>query len=409
MSGYKIEHQCPQCGAPAILEETDRLFKCAYCRVQSYLLRKNYFRYILPSKAPAGKGLFYVPYWRFKGMLFSSAGNTIHHRFIDASHQALGSSSFPISVGLRSQTLKLKFVLPKTKGLFLRPTQPFEKAMQIFKDRFNTGLPRPIYHQAHIGETLSMIYSPFYMDKKIMDGILNRPIAHHVPKGFNIADLPSKHPNDHIRFIAAICPGCGWNLDGQRDSLVLTCSNCQSAWRPGTGELRRLKISHIATKSKTVIYLPFWRVKAGVTNLDLATYADLIRLANLPMVIRKSWETTEFHFWSLGFKVRHKDFLRLSRGMTLSQPRDNIIREMPSARLHPVTLPVTEAAESMKIILASFAKPAKKILSRLNNITIEPKNFLLVYIPFTEKHHDLVNAELNMSINKNVLSFAGNL
>jgi PhnB protein len=26
MTSFQIEHQCPQCGAPASLEETDRLF-----------------------------------------------------------------------------------------------------------------------------------------------------------------------------------------------------------------------------------------------------------------------------------------------------------------------------------------------------------------------------------------------
>lgn len=409
MTGYKIEHQCPQCGAPAVLDETDRLFKCPYCRVQSYLLRNGYFRYLLPSKAPAGKKLFYVPYWRFKGMLFSSAGNTICHRFIDASHQAVNASCFPVSVGLRSQTQKLKFVLPETKGLFLPPTQSFQKAMQIFKDRFNTGLPRPIYHQAHIGETVSMIYAPFYKDNGLMDGMLNEPIGNPIPDGFDVADLSFKHPDDHIRFIAAICPGCGWNLDGQRDSLVLTCTNCQSAWRPGSDGLNRINISHMATNDQNVIYLPFWRIKADVRHIDLATYADLIRLANLPRVIEKSWETTPFHFWSSGFKIRHKDFLRLSRGLTLSQPRNHLIRKMPLPRLHPVTLPVTEATESMKIILASFAKPASKILPQLDHIAITPKSFLLTYIPFAEKHHDLVNAELNLSINKNVLSFADNL
>jgi hypothetical protein len=82
---------------------------------------------------------------------------------------------------------------------------------------------------------------------------------------------------------------------------------------------------------------------------------------------------------------------------------------MPATRLYPVTLPVTEAVESMKITLASFGKPAQKILPQLNHIVITPKSFLLAYIPFTEKHHDLVNSELNMSINRNVLSFAGNL
>jgi hypothetical protein len=44
---FLIEYQCPQCGAPAILTETDRLFTCQFCRVKSYLLPGDYFRYVL--------------------------------------------------------------------------------------------------------------------------------------------------------------------------------------------------------------------------------------------------------------------------------------------------------------------------------------------------------------------------
>ena len=59
MTSFIIEHQCPQCGAPAELEETDRLFQCGYCRVKSYLTIPDYFRYTLPHHAPAGKELIY--------------------------------------------------------------------------------------------------------------------------------------------------------------------------------------------------------------------------------------------------------------------------------------------------------------------------------------------------------------
>ena len=67
-----IEHQCPQCGAPATLEETERLFTCPFCRVKSYLVTRDYFRYMLPHAAPAGKSLVFLPYWRFKGSFFVS-------------------------------------------------------------------------------------------------------------------------------------------------------------------------------------------------------------------------------------------------------------------------------------------------------------------------------------------------
>lgn len=409
MQGYKIDHQCPQCGAPAVLEETDRLFQCDYCRVRSYLLQKTVFRYVLPNRAPAGSDLLYVPYWRFKGMLFSSAGTKIHHRFIDASHQAADAPLFPVSVGLRSQALNLKFALPDTPGRFMAPSRPLETVMGIFDQRFSNGLPRPIYLQAHIGETLSLLYAPFYVKGSIIDAVVDRPITTGIPEGFDPDAFSAGAPADHIRFVSAICPGCGWDLEGQRDALILTCPNCTSAWKPGRQGLDRIKVAHLPAASEAAVYLPFWRIRADVANISLSTYADLVRLANLPKAVRKEWETLDFCFWSVGFKVRHKDFLRLSRTMTLTPPTARLIREMPGQRLHPVTLPVKEAAESLKILIADFAKPPQKILPLLRKIAITPRSFLLVYVPFVEKPHELVNREFGLTLNKNVLAHAGNL
>jgi hypothetical protein len=109
------------------MEETDRLFTCEFCRVKSYLVAKDVFRYLFSSQAPESKNLLYFPYWRFKGMLFSCAGNGVVHKFVDVSHQAVLSPLFPVSLGLRSQALKLKFVKRETAGRFLKPTQSFEQ------------------------------------------------------------------------------------------------------------------------------------------------------------------------------------------------------------------------------------------------------------------------------------------
>ncbi|MEJ2657193.1 MAG: hypothetical protein P8012_08340, partial [Desulfobacterales bacterium] len=160
-----IEHQCPQCGAPAILKESDRLFYCEYCRVNSYLIQDRFFRYMLPNAAPEGKDLVFFPYWRFKGMLFSCVESGIFHKFIDVSYQAVESRFFPISIGLRSQALKLSFVTPEKSGYFLKPTFSFNKAMNIFKLRFSASLPSQVFYQSHIGDTISLIYSPFYKEK----------------------------------------------------------------------------------------------------------------------------------------------------------------------------------------------------------------------------------------------------
>ena len=406
---FVIEHQCPQCGAPAVLKETDRLFFCEYCRVKSYLLQKGYFRYMFQSAAAGDKNLIFFPYWRFKGMLFSCVDSGIKHRFMDASHQAVESRHFPVSVGLRSQALKLNFVTPEIKGYFIKPSLTFEDIRKKSANRLNTSLPKPIFHQAHIGETLSLIYSPFYIDGKIYDAILNKPVALSPASDFDAMDLPGGSPGKSIQFVPTLCPACGWDLHGQRDSLVLNCKNCHTVWRPSRNELKQMRFASILEKENNGFYLPFWRITAQVSGITLNSYADLVKIANLPKAIQEGWDEIKFRFWALAFKVRPGSFLRLGRSITLSQPQKKLETELPDARIHPVTLPVSEAIESLTINLASFMKPQKELFPMLQDITIKPSSYLLVYVPFVEKHHEFIQPDFHLTINKNQLALASNL
>ena len=364
---------------------------------------------MLPNAAPKNKNLVFFPYWRFKGMLFSCVESGIKHRFIDVSHQAVESGYFPISLGLRSQALKLNFVTTESRGYFLKPNLAFEKVMGIFERRFSTSLPNPIYHQSHIGETLSLIYSPFYVNGKIYDAVLNKPVTSELPDDFDEMLLPGGRPDWHIQFIPTLCPNCGWDLHGRRDALVLNCKNCNSVWRPAANGFKKLKFAFMPSKEENIIYLPFWRIKADVTGIKLNSYADLVRIANIPKAVQKKWEDVEFRFWAMAFKVRPRVFLRLARNITLAQPQEKLVRELPDALLHPVTLPIEEAIESLTVNLAGFMKPQKDLLPILSDITIKPKSYLLVYIPFIEQHHEFIQPELHLTINKNLFELASNL
>jgi len=172
---FLIDHQCPQCGAPATLEETDRLFACKFCRVTSYLIPNAYFQYVLPSKAPAGQSLIYFPFWRFKGMFFSCSPTGVGHKFMDLSYQAIEAPVFPISLGFRGQALKSRFVTSNLDGRFLSPGVSLHQVMEKFTRRFNDTMPKPILHSAHIGESLSLVYSPYYLDRIPFDAVLNEP------------------------------------------------------------------------------------------------------------------------------------------------------------------------------------------------------------------------------------------
>jgi len=406
---FLIEHQCPQCGAPAIMEETDRLFTCEFCRVKSYLVAEDVFRYLLPSQAPESKNLLYFPYWRFKGMLFSCAGSGIVHKFVDVSHQAVLSHQFPVSLGLRSQALKLKFAKPEDAGQFLKPTRSFEQVEKNFEDRFDRSLPKPVLHQAHIGETLSLIYAPFYLQQRLYDAVLDRPVSTTPADEFKIGQMPAENPDWPIHFMATLCPHCGWDLEGEKDSLVLLCKNCSSAWYPVGKKLKRIKFCKHTVDDSNAIYLPFWRIRPEISGLTLDNYADLIQVANIPKVVQPGWDKIGFRFWVPAFKVRPKIFLQLSKNMTLSQIHSEAEAELPEHRHHPITLPITEAIESLKVNLAGFLKPKNQLSDILPSIEISAKSFVLVYVPFIEKHHEFIQPQIQFAINKNIIKLSNNL
>lgn len=409
-SAFLIAHQCPQCGAPATLTETDRLVQCAFCKVKSYLHAEDVFRYILPDNAPAGRETLYVPYWRFKGMLFSCSETGIQHRFLDTSQKAVPSNLFPPSLGLRSQAMKLAFVRPDMKGWFLRPQLSSTQAMEAVVRHQKQQTQGQVYHQSLIGETLSLIYAPFYPDEKMMDGILNQPVSALPSGGFDRHRYQGGPAVNSIHFMATLCPKCGWDLDGDRDSLVLHCTNCLSIWKASKKVLRRIAVAHLPTTEKgPSFFLPFWRIRAEIDGMELRSYADLVRQANQPKAILPDWHRTPMFFWGPAFKVSPKTFLRLTHQVTLAQPQDRLVHQMPKGPMHSVTLPVTESTETLKVNLAGILRPKKRIRRCLENLAIESKRAHLVYIPFSLQHHDLVQPTFNIAVNRNQLSLAGNL
>jgi hypothetical protein len=342
--------------------------------------------------------------------LFSFTPAGIGHRFVDVSQQAIGSLHFPVSLGLRSQALRLKFVTSEIPGLFLKPVCSVKSFLTLIDERFHFDCPKPILHQAHIGENFSLIYAPFYIKDKVYDAVLNQPVTgQRLPDEFRLESFDSDTPAKRIHFLASLCPQCGWDLQGERDSQVLYCPNCASGWRPLQNQLARLNVAHVPAATGPSRFMPFWRIKATVSGVDLATYADLIRIANLPKVILEKWQSSEFRFWGPAFKVRPHNYLQLATGLTVAQPMGDLKPRLPEGQLHPVNLPLQEALETLKLNLANFMRPRQAAVDRIQEIQINPTSYLLVYLPFEERFHELVLPSINLAINKNQLALAENL
>lgn len=126
-------------------------------------------------------------------------------------------------------------------------------------------------------------------------------------------------------------------------------------------------------------------------------------------MVQPEWERQDIYFWSPAFKVNPQLFLRLAQQVTVFQPQTEYQKELPKSLLYPVTLPVSEAGESLKITLAQVAVPQKTFFPRLPEITFSLDESLLVYLPFTEGRTELIQPQLKLTINRNAFNFGKNM
>ena len=111
------------------LEETERIFTCAWCRVKLCLGHRGPLEYVIPPPSPPGGEILYVPYWRLKGMAFSClSSGTVEAGAVDLSHLAIAAPFLPWSLGIQPQLARLRLLSPSMEGSFLAPSVTIEQA-----------------------------------------------------------------------------------------------------------------------------------------------------------------------------------------------------------------------------------------------------------------------------------------
>ena len=95
----------------------------------------------------------------------------------------------------------------------------------------------------------------------------------------------------------------------------------------------------IPGEEEHAFYLPFWRMEAAIQGLELQSYAELLRMANVPVVMKREWEKSGFYFWAPAFKVPPVPFLRSTQALTLSEPKEEFERNLPGPPLYPANFP----------------------------------------------------------------------
>ncbi len=403
-SNWQVEHQCPQCGAPVVLDETFRILSCPYCRTRLYIEPGDHFRHCIPSRVSAGE-MINLPYWRCKGSCFSFRGFEANHRFLDANLSGLAVPGVPESLGLRPQALRMKFVSPELPGQFLPPRLTLPQIMARITE---THVPGGSFYR-FIGELTSLVYSPFYRKQNVLyDAVTDRPALNISPSADEWLKETAGANTWRVRFVSTLCPQCGWDLEGDRDALVLICRNCNRAWRCEEGELKELAFAAVE-HPQAVLYLPFWRLRVRMDGIDLDSYADLIRVANLPKAVTPASERKPFFYWLPAFKVNPQLYLRTARQMTIYQPEGDMTATFSAGPRHPVNLAESEALEGVAVVTAEIATDKRRLLPVLAKAKAVKEDSLLIYHPFVMKYNELVHAYTGMAMDRNALAFGAAL
>jgi hypothetical protein len=404
-SMWRITNQCPQCGADTCLEETQRLFTCPFCRVKLFIAVDDYFRYVLPLSFPSREEAIFVPYWRLKGMYFSYDGAAVQTGLLDVSHNATRLEFLPASLGLRSQTLRLKFLSPEIQGSFLKHARSCDDILKTLEDPLDPEMPL-LSEKTFMGESVSMIFSPIFVrNRAAYDGILGEKIAA-LPEAVSKELLGSRGKAEGtMSFLPSLCPDCGWDMEGDPESVVLTCGNCRSAWSASRKGFEKVPCSFLPLEEDALLYLPFWRIEAEIKGVPLGSYADAVRFFNLPKAVRREWEQAPFCWLAPAFKIHPDLFLKVAQRMTFQAATPFLKGDLPGGSLYPVTLPWKDAFESLRIILAQSAVNKKDMAGLYPSIGFALKAAELLYWPFHLSGLELIRPDRQLSIQANALKW----
>lgn len=392
-----IEQSCPSCGASIVLAEDDRLIRCAYCDVHHYKLGSVAGRYLLPvalSDQIEASQLIFVPYLRFKGSILYVRDEEVKHKIVDTTRLGLENEHLPVSLGLRPQAMQISPVVSSSAGIFIPQAvstkSVFVQAAMII-DLFKEHSRQTIYHRAFIGETISRIYQPCYLQgEQLYDAVSKRLIG---PRGLvekHLTRTCSSKASWEPRFINTICPGCGGLLGGDRNTTVLQCGNCQSLWREENGRFVPIDWQVVASDDPGARYLPFWQITFSTKGRVLRSFADYLRFTNQPLAIRREYELRPLVFWIPAFKVNPKAFLQVASQLTVGQAHIPPGETIRVANGYPVTLQQKEAIQAIKTVLANTTLCREKSYPLLPEIRPEASRCQLTYLPFSSQSHDLI-------------------
>jgi hypothetical protein len=398
------------------MQAADRLLTCGYCKVRLYVIGSDPPKFCLPVKpAPVGE-IVMVPYWRVRARRYRLIPSGVRASAADCTALACEAPRIASSLGVRAQAVPLRFASPVSEGRFLPVTRAadsvFERLARLSRVEQaitgtgaggdeDDGAAAPF--EATLATATSLVYTPVRVARSVFDAVLNRRIAGIDGDAWRQAVGGADDRPAPVRFVPTLCPECGWQLEGGADSLVMSCVNCGRGWKAGDGRLVPAPFDALPAVGWTPdAHLPFWRAEASIAT----TWADLVRLANLPRVMQPAWDREPLGFWFPAFDANPEQFLRLAQEMTCARPE----RPQPGTpgagaatpvlprNCRAVTLPERSLDEALVVLLTTLARTRRGIHDLLREADLRVRSSRLVYVPVRLQGREYLNPDLALTV-----------
>jgi ribosomal protein S27E len=459
---------CPQCGAEADFSEESSVFRCDFCGstlkptglrdVQSFFLKpritqeqvvKVLMRTLCKKFGQRGlkvlfSQLFYVPYWRVKGMIFQWVFGRKYSGSLDMSWEdfktlysvtwehtfaGFNDTEFPIhTLGVRTQVLRIWPFNKENIGshaLFLKQSvslnQVIDKAMNSLGSRIDSSSATIEMSKTElIGEKYSVVYSPFYAltvtDGKqevliVVDALSQKAMKSNLKISSLTDEAKTYQP---LGFLPFKCPNCGHNFPFNTTAIVHLCHTCGRAWIEGAGRYHEL-FYHVLSPDdsalKSAVFLPFWKLHVQISALEkqYTSLKDFYSLFPLPRVMdEKELKEKVIYFFIPAFKIKDAKVVdKFASWLTHTQP-DFINPEGEGHnefRSVDVWLSLHEAKEMAHVLLYSLTPKLNKRTKRIiKNAHLCFLDSLLIWLPFTEQGIYLRELHTDFGIQKNAIN-----
>ncbi len=147
-------------------------------------------------------------------------------------------------------------------------------------------------------------------------------------------------------------------------------------------------------------FLPFWQLDLQLGGIDLATRAEMRRALIPYQEPPASWEDEPLQLFVPAFKLNPQVLIRLAGNISLApfDRPDETAEFRPGEQAESLRLPLTEAAQAVKVVLCSLFGRNRRLAPLVPASAIRIRRARLVFLPFRNRGRDFIEPCSNQSV-----------